>query len=431
MNSATLAFDKASARTFDADGRMHVAKTNISKANVCPYYGKEIPRWQELGLDPNKVYRLYRDPEELAKGASSFNNLPLLRKHIQVSADDPKKDEVVGSIGSDVTFDAPYLTSSICIWDAEAIAGVETGQIEELSSAYRYKADMTPGQTPDGEAYDGVMRDILGNHLALVEVGRAGSDVVVADSNPFVSKKEETAMKQTKLGKALMVTLSAASPKIAQDSSLSGLVGGAVAKKFDRASVRAAVCAMDEDLSPEKVDEIIDAVLGVEENPEPRQPEVIVKDEDDNGAGSKHAEIIDFLKSKGLDAADLEAVGNMLTRMDRPYKAEDEEMMKPEEVDAKVTAAMDSMRQEFRALEKAKADVSPVVGDVLGMDSAGDVYKFALKHMGVDYSGMPDAGLAKLFSVASVKKAEPQRTVAMDSASVKKAIPGLERFRTI
>lgn len=433
MNPNGIAFDKASSRSFDADGRMHVAKSHISKAAVNPYYGKEIPNYQELGLDPKKIYRLYRDPEELAKGASTFNNLPLLRKHIQVSADDPKKDDVVGSIGSDVTFEHPYLDASLCIWDSEAIAGIEAGVIEQLSSAYRYDPVMESGVSPDGEPYDGRMTNIRANHLALVEVGRAGSDVVVADSNPF--KKEIPAMKTTKLGNALIVALSAASPKIAQDSALPNLVGGAKKRGFNKKDVVAKICAMDEDIAPEKVDEIVDALLGVEENPEPYEPKKIGEDnEEDGGASSKHAEIIDFLKSKGLDSSDLEAVGNMLTRMDRPF-GKDENLMKPEEVDAKVNTAMDSLSKElkaqFKALEEAKAAVRPVVGDVIGMDSAADVFRFALSEMKVDHKGMPDAGLPQLFAVANSRPAAPAQKVAMDSASVAKAIPALSRIRTV
>ena len=426
-NSPSLAFDKASARTIDKDGRMHVSRSNISKANVCPYMGKEIPGWQSLGLDADKIYRLYRDPEELAKSAATFNNLPILLDHTYVSAEKPEKERVIGSM-SGVEFDTPYLAADLCFWDKSAIDAINAEAIEELSSAYHYKADMTPGTTPEGEAFDGVMRDIVGNHLALVERGRAGSDVIVADSDPFF--KKESAMKQTKLGKALMVTLSAASPKIAQDSALLGLVGGAVKKTFDKQKVVQAICAMDEEIDAEKADEIIDAVLGVEDEPKPVEPKPVM-DEDDGGAKSKHAEIIDYLKSKGLDASDLEAVGNMLTRMDRPYASDEDMQAKVEE---EVKTAADSLRKEIKQhyaeLDKARSAVRPVVGEVIGMDSAADVYKFALKHMGIDYSGMPDAGLSKLFAVAATKKAEPSRPVAMDSASVKKAIPGLDRFRT-
>lgn len=425
--SLSLAFDKASARTIDKDGRMHVSRSNISKANVCPYMGKEIPGWQSLGLDANKIYRLYRDPQELAKGAATFNNLPILLDHTYVSAEKPEKERVIGSM-SGVEFGNPYLAADLCFWDKAVIDAINEEAIEELSSAYHYKADMTPGTTPEGEAFDGVMRDIVGNHLALVEKGRAGADVIVADSDPFY--KKESAMKQTKLGKALMVTLSAASPKIAQDSALLGLVGGAVKKTFDKQKVVKAICAMDEDIDAEKADEIIDAVLGVEEEPKPTEPKPVM-DEDDGGAKSKHAEIIDYLKSKGLDASDLEAVGNMLTRMDRPYASDEDVQAKVEE---EVKTAADSLRQEIKLhyaeLDKARSAVRPVVGEVIGMDSAADVYKFALKHMNVDFAGMPDAGLSKLFAVAATKKSEPSRPVAMDSASVKKAIPGLDRFRT-
>ena len=423
----TIAFDKSSVRSYDKDGRLHVAVTPISKANVCPYMGKEIPGWDSLGLDPNKVYNMYRDPAELEKGAASFNNLPLLQKHIQVSADAPMKDDVVGSIGSDVHFDAPYLKASLCVWDAEAIALIDAQKLDELSSAYHYTPVMEPGTTPEGEAYDGRMTNILGNHLALVEVGRAGPDVVVADSNPFV--KKETAMKKTKLGRALAVTLSAASPKIAQDSAFLAKVGVAVAKTLDRKALAAEVCAMDEEIAPEKADEIIDAVIGVEENPTPIEPRAATEtevpkaqDENDNGAPSKHAEIIDYLKSKGLDASDLEAVGNMLTRMDRPF-AKDEE---PVDVEKAVSTAMDAMRAEFRDLEKAKQAVRGTVGDVLGMDSAEQVYRFALDHMNVDHKDMPAQGLATLFSAVSSRPA--QRKVAMDAAAPKLNIKGLDRF---
>ena len=401
-----MAFDRQSARSIDADGRLHVSKTNISKAVVNPYYGREIPGWQQLGLDGDKVYRLYRDPEELAKGAGTFNNLPILNKHIPVTVDAPQKDNVVGSIGSDVVFDAPYLQASLCIWDAAAIAGVESEKQCELSCGYRYDPDMTPGTTGDGEAYDGVMRNIRGNHLALVEVGRAGPDVVVADSSPFHKPKETPAMKMTKLGKALALSLQGLSPKIAQDSALPALVGEAEKKTFKKAAVLKGLLAMDSDIDAEKADEIIDAVLGVEESPEPVELErEIVEDEHD---------VMAFLAGK-LSPEDLEAVKGMMGA-----KAEDEApAMKPEAVEEKVTAAMDSMRVEFRQLEQAKVDVRAVVGDVIGMDSAEDVYRFALDQMGIANKDMPAAGLRTMFNAVKDRRSAPKNTpeMAQDAAA--------------
>lgn len=403
-----MAFDRQSARSIDADGRLHVSKTNISKANVCPYFGREIPNWQELGLDGDKVYRLYRDPEELAKGASTFNNLPILNKHIRVTVDEPKKENVVGSIGSDVSFDEQYLKASLCVWDAPAIAAVESKKQCELSAAYYYRADMTPGTAPDGEAFDGVMRDIKGNHLALVEAGRAGPDVYVADSNPFVKNtikpKETPAMKMTKLGKALFVSLRGLSPKIAQDSALPALVGEAEKKTFKKAAALKGLLAMDSEIDAEKADEIIDAVIGVEESPEAVEL--------DRELGQDEPDLMGFLAGK-LSPEELEAVKGMMT----PAKDEDYGM-KPEAVEEKVTAAMDSMRVEFRQLEQAKVDVRAVVGDVIGMDSAEEVYRFALGKMGHDHKDMPAAGLRTMFNaVKDVKASRPAPRIAEDSAA--------------
>lgn len=430
MKPEIIAFDKASARSYDADGRLHVTSTPISKSNVCPYMGHEIPGYDELGLDPQKIYKLYRDPVELEKGASTFNNLPLLKKHIQVGASDPKKDLVVGSIGSDVKFEPPYLKSSLCIWSDDGIAGVESGDMEQLSAAYRYVPVMESGTSPEGEAYDGRMTDIVGNHLALVTSGRAGSDVVVADENPFFNK-ESTVMKTTKLGKALLAVLSTVSPKLAQDSALSSAAGGAVKGKFDAKGFKAKLIALDEDIDAEKADEIIDAVLGIEDNPAPQTVEA--EDEDDGGAPSKHAEIIDFLKGKGLDASDLEAVGNMLTRLTEP-QGEDESISEAD-VDKRVETAMDSVSKaltaKFKELEIAKSAVRPVVGDVIGMDSAESVYRFALDHLGVANADMPAAGLATLFNVASSKGKETKTTIAQDASNVLATIPALAKIRRV
>jgi hypothetical protein len=179
----TLALDRASVRTFDADGRLHVAVANISRAAVNPYLGREIPDFKELGLDPDKLYRLYRDPAELAKAARTFNNLPLLSRHVPVDVSDHHPDLVVGSSGTDAKFLAPFLTNSLVIWTAGAIEGDVSGKQRELSSAYRYRALMENG-TFEGLRFDGRMVKIVGNHIALVVEGRCGADVVIGDAAP-------------------------------------------------------------------------------------------------------------------------------------------------------------------------------------------------------------------------------------------------------
>ena len=178
-----LALDRGSIRTVDKDGRLHVDLTPISKAVVSPYVGKEIPGFDELGLDSETVYQLYRDPAELAKAAPSFNKLPVLSEHVPVDAQDYAPELVVGATGERASFSSPYLMQSMVVWAKPAIDGIADNTKKELSCAYHYTPEMTPG-TANGVAYDGVMRNIIGNHVAIVVEGRAGHDVVVGDSMP-------------------------------------------------------------------------------------------------------------------------------------------------------------------------------------------------------------------------------------------------------
>jgi hypothetical protein len=181
-----LALDRlpTTARAYDCDGRLRVAATNVSKANVCPYLGAEIPGWQDLGLDPDRIYRLLRDPEELRRAAPTFNGLPITSQHVPLSARDHRQGVVVGATGTDAEFAYPFLRVSLVVWAQEAIDEIESGAKKELSAGYHYTPDMTPG-VDYGMRFDGVMRDIVGNHVALVEMGRAGPDVVVGDAAAF------------------------------------------------------------------------------------------------------------------------------------------------------------------------------------------------------------------------------------------------------
>lgn len=423
LASRVITFD-ASARTYDADGRLHVAKSHISKATVNPYYGSEIPGYDSLGIDPQRVYYLLRDPEELTKAAPTFARLPILKKHVPISADDLPKDLIIGSIGSDVVYNDPYLDADLSFWDAEAISLIESGKVKELSCAYRYRADMTPG-TFQGVAYDGIMRDIVGNHLALVETGRAGHDVVVADRNPFGVKT----MRMTKKGKAIAAALSAASPRFALDA-VAPIVAKAGQKAFDLAAAKKALLALDEEFDPQQVDNIIDAILDVEQDPEPQQPKPPVEmGEGDASPREKVRSLLDGKVGEEVIAEILE----LIPEGDEEAKDEKHEAVKPEAVKPEdVQKAMDALRAEMRAAMEAARDVRPVVGDV-AMDSARDIYAFALDQLKVEHEGITDvAALRALFRVAAKAQASsPAPAVAQDSAGLASKFPSAKRFRVI
>ncbi len=376
----SLAFDRASVRTIDENGRLQISRTNISKANVNAYYGREIPRSEELGLEPNKLYRLWRHPDELRKAAKTFNNIPVLSKHIPDFPTDPPNEFRVGVTHSNAEFDGTYLTVGMSIWDNSAIAGIESGEQRELSASYKYVADMTPGVTPDGEPYDGVMRDIFGNHEALVPDGRAGPDVLVADSLP----PELNHMRKHKVA-AIRATLK---PLLAQDADL-------------EAEVRKALLALDE---AEKEDEKENKTADDEDDDE-KDKKKTADDEDDEEDKDK--------KKTAEDEDD-----------------EEDDKVSKTAMDSAIRLAADSATKKaaenFRKIREAELVVRPLIGDVVAMDSAEDVYRTALEQSGVDIAGVHPSAYPAMVKMAISQKENSRPVIAQDSASVsefEKAFP--------
>lgn len=378
----SLAQDR-SLRSYDQDGRLHVESSNISKATVNPYYGGEIPNYRQLGLEPKKVYYLLRDPEELEKAAPTFNNLPLLNKHIPVSADEPQKEVIAGTTGSDTVFEDGYLKCSLAVWDAEAIAGIESGEQVELSSAYWYTADMTAGEF-EGRHYDGVMRDIVGNHVALVDVGRAGRDVVVSDADPFHERKT---MKLKAGAKARIQA--AVQPLLAQDAELSPdellQVIGSLNNEVQTAQDDG------KELPPENVENV-----GTDED-----------GQDDGENNSAPAE----------DEAPEAPEGGA------PKPAQDAAISKMA-MDAAIQKAVAAERKRAQALAAAQREVAHIVGDV-AMDNAADVYKFALEQSGIDVTGVHPSAYRAMVGMLG----KPKQPMAQDAAKTAEQFPGLSRIR--
>ena len=181
-----LAFDKGSVREKDRNGFLHVKISPLTRVQVAPYYGREIPGFEELGLQRDKIYYGYRPEEELKKESTinSVNGIPIQLRHHADFADKPAKDTRIGATGTEATYKSPYLMNSLHFFDKKAIDLIESDAMKELSLAYRYKPDFKSSGEINGQKYDFTMRDLSGNHLALVEKGRAGREVLVYDENP-------------------------------------------------------------------------------------------------------------------------------------------------------------------------------------------------------------------------------------------------------
>lgn len=174
---------KESKRQMDWNGFMEVRDNPISKVGVFDYLGSEIPGADE----PDRIYKVYRPAEELARQETidSFKLMPFIDEHeVLGKAGMPaERKGMQGTLGEQIYFDAPYLRGNIKIHSSAAQSLIKAGKVE-LSPCYG--CDWVKGDgTYEGQPYQYTQRNIMGNHLALVEEGRTGPDVAVQDHRTF------------------------------------------------------------------------------------------------------------------------------------------------------------------------------------------------------------------------------------------------------
>jgi len=479
-------------RRYDHDGRLHIELTPISKANICPYYGREIPDSERLRLDPTRIYHLLRDPEELRKAAETSNNIQLMYVHDPVTASDPKQAKVVGSTGTDARFDMPYLKNSLAVWTQDAIDLIESGRQKQLSCAYHYKADMTPGYYM-GHPYDGVMRDIRFNHVALVADGRAGADVMVVDAMPEGLAYDAMPVElQLNSGVWLMPNVAVShrallaqgalmaflGPRLANDAKIDykKILLGTTSRNWDSAkhTIVARVTAatkgkLAQDASIEDVVKVLDSLDKIamdEEVDEEAMDEEEESEEEKEARMAKEAKDKKAKDARAKAAKDKKAKDESKEEEDEAEKGEDawpekddeEEKDKKEAkdnfetkpiakkaMDAAIAAAVKATEKRVTArlheIRAAEELVRPILGPILAQDSAAAVYKLLFDHAEVDVADVPEEGygpLARsLIKTMNVKAGGNQQTVkrlasdAAASADFAKRFPDAARVRQV
>lgn len=346
----------SSVRTYDDYGRMNITQCNISKECVSPYRGSSLPGWRDLGLNPDRLYYIYRPAEELIRAADSFNNVPVTIEHPNQLDTPDTPQERVGTTGTDTRFEAPYLVASMKLWDKAAIEGVENSTRRELSIFPSFfDLDMTPGEFM-GQAYDGVARNISGNSVALTIKGRVGAECAVGDSQD----QEETLME--------------------------GLTD-LIKTKFATAS--------DSD-----ADELAKGIM-----------ELMAQHEQSEINKDKPGDNDDQDNDKPGDNDDPEKDKEKPGDNDDPEKEKDKEPMGDSAIRDLVakakTEALAEARREFSATREAMRTVEPVYGHVSG-DSADDIYKAVLKQEKVNIDGVHPSAYKALVQMAIHSKTSKQ-----------------------
>lgn len=125
------------------------------------------------------LYKEYRPEAEVfsTDSMASFELVPLTDDHPDVALDaENTKSFAIGAV-SGVHKDGEFLAADIIVYDAKAIESIQNGK-QELSCGYFCDLEEAPGSyvNADGAtlSYDAIQRAIKGNHVAIVDKGRAG-----------------------------------------------------------------------------------------------------------------------------------------------------------------------------------------------------------------------------------------------------------------
>lgn len=128
------------------------------------------------------IRRELRLPEEVFREDSleTFSMAPVTDDHPPVFLN-PKNvaDWQKGHMGESVRADGKFISGPMLITDAALIKKMQRKDAVEVSCGYTCDLEERGGVTADGERYDAIQRNIVGNHVAIVARGRAGSEARV------------------------------------------------------------------------------------------------------------------------------------------------------------------------------------------------------------------------------------------------------------
>lgn len=158
------------------DGSL-LADARIARTGIQTYLGSEV------GKPDMAMVRVYRPGTEVfaEDTLKSAAHRPVTNDHpAELVNADNWKQHAVGQTGDEITGEGIFIRVPLMVSDGETIKAIEGGK-QELSAGYTCDLDFTAGTTPAGEAYDAIQKNIRINHVAVVQRGRAGSQVRIGD----------------------------------------------------------------------------------------------------------------------------------------------------------------------------------------------------------------------------------------------------------
>lgn len=180
--------------TKTGEGFLYALNVPIARTGMQKYLPGEIPSEdvedaaQYAG--PDGLVPVYREPEAVFDPATiaSFQGKPVADNHPNTPDNKIHADDIafygkghMENVRRGTGDETDDLVADLVITDPALVRAVESGQKREVSCGYdcRFVAE-------GGKVYQ---RNIIGNHVAVVARGRAGSDVAIKDEKPDFGRR--------------------------------------------------------------------------------------------------------------------------------------------------------------------------------------------------------------------------------------------------
>lgn len=164
------------------DGYMAV-RAKAARTGVYDYAGSEVDPENKHGLRDTPIVKVLRDEQTVfdSVAAHSFIGKPITDDHpTQAVTRDNWRDHARGVIMGAMR-EGDYLAFDLLLTDGAAIDKVQSGK-RELSNGYDANLEFGDFTAADGTKCQARQTSIKGNHIALVDRGRAGPECRIVDA---------------------------------------------------------------------------------------------------------------------------------------------------------------------------------------------------------------------------------------------------------
>lgn len=164
------------------DGFLAV-RARAARTGTYDYAGREVDPDNKHGLRDQATVKVLRDDKTVfdKRAVSSFIGKPITDDHPTEAVNAANwRDHARGTIMGAEWQEGGYLAFDLLLTDADAIAKVDAGK-RELSNGYSAELEFGDFTAADGTKCPVRQTSISGNHVALVDRGRAGPECAIKD----------------------------------------------------------------------------------------------------------------------------------------------------------------------------------------------------------------------------------------------------------